>query len=214
MNKFPFIETEPLPRPKAQPRDISDHLLDFRIDIIRRASLAILLVAGAAGWIVMSLNPFPAWAFLILLILMAVAAICRQNAEDHPRLARYGLFAGLLLGALGLMVTNAETWIPYIALPIIFLGSILVRRGEFISGASVMLVAILLVALDYRGYSLLAFAVSLLLTISIAWVVTFMLNTTLSWYQATLEQADQSPGGNPPASRRIEQGLEKPDPGQ
>jgi signal transduction histidine kinase/CheY-like chemotaxis protein len=189
LNK-PIFE-EVVPRPESPPGDISDHLLDFRIDITRRASLAILLVAGTATWMVMSLNPFPAWAFLTLLILMAIAAVARQYAEAYPRLARVGLFAGLLLGALGLMFGNIETWIPFITLPVIFLGSILVERGEFISGAGVMAAAIILDALNVRTYPLLALAISLILTISVAWVVTFMVNTTLTWYQGTLQQAGQ-----------------------
>ena len=62
---------ETIHSPNAQRQDITDHLVDFRIEIIRRASLAVMLVAGTAAWMVMSLNPFPGWAFLILLLLVA-----------------------------------------------------------------------------------------------------------------------------------------------
>ena len=100
-------------------------------------------------------------------------------------------FSACWVGVLGLILFNAETWIPFVALPVIFLGSILVNRGEFVSGASIFGLTAVLVLFHLRDYPLLAYAIALILTISIAWVVTFMLNTTLNWYQATLGQSNQ-----------------------
>lgn len=50
------------------PPDITDHLADFRVEIVRRAALAVMFVAGAAAWMLMSLDPFPVGGFVILLI--------------------------------------------------------------------------------------------------------------------------------------------------
>jgi len=41
----------------------------------------------------------------------------------------------------------------------------------------------------WREYPLLAFSISLIMTLSVAWVVIFMSNTSLSWYQVSLEQS-------------------------
>lgn len=106
-------------------------------------------------------------------------------------MARYAFFAGLLAGVLGLMLTSSEPWLPFVALPVIFLGSILVSRGEFISGGAIFLaVTIALAWLGWREYPLLAFAASLVMTLTVAWVVIFMSNTSLSWYQVMLEQSN------------------------
>lgn len=179
------------PSPDIKPPDFSDHLLDFRIEIVRRASLVVMLITGLAAWMVMSLNPFPVWAFLILLVLMGLAALAHRFADDYPRPARYGLFISLLAGVLGLMSVNFEGWLPFVALPVILLSSILVERGEFIAGGCLLALTAGLTWLGWREYPLLAFAVALFLTVAIAWVVIFMLNTTLSWYQVTLDQSNR-----------------------
>ncbi|HEY9075393.1 MAG TPA: ATP-binding protein [Anaerolineaceae bacterium] len=171
--------------------DLTRRLQDFRAEITRRAALALMVVAGASAWMVTSLNPFPGWALLVLLGLFGLAWVARRNAEEHPDFSRYALFAGGLAGCFALMAAAPENWIPFVTLPVIFLGSILVNRGEWIAGGITFSVVAGMTWLGWREYPLLAFAVAVMLTVMIAWVVIFMLNTSLGWYQVMLDQANR-----------------------
>ena len=176
--------------PNFQTPQITNHLLDFRTEIIRRASIAFMFVVGTAVWLVMSLNPFPAWAFLILLVVFIVAWVVYRRSQDHPTFARMMLFGGTMAGLLGIMLVESDPWVPFITLPLIFLSSVLFDHGELISGGCALLVSALLVWLGWRDYPLLAYAAGLVLTVSISWVVIFMVNTTLGWYGSMLDQSN------------------------
>ena len=171
--------------------NLADQLVEFRVEITRRAALAFMLVSGISAWMVMSLNPFPLIAFLILLCVAALSLWIWTKADDRPTLTRYLLFATGLCAVLGLVTFTNAAWLPFTTLPVVLLASMLVERGEFYAGGSAWIAVALLTWIDGRDIPLLAYSVALALTVLIAWVVTFMVNTSLSWYQQTLNQAEQ-----------------------
>jgi signal transduction histidine kinase/CheY-like chemotaxis protein len=171
--------------------NIYDQLRSFRAEIVRRTALAFVLITGTSAWLVLSTYPFPLWTFLVLVLLFCLGLTVYNISVDHPSRARYLMFCIALFGPIALMLVSTEQWIPFIILPFVFIGSIVVNRGEVILGGIFAASILLLNILGWREYHIQGFTLALVLTVSLSWVVIYMVNTSLSWYQSMLDQSNK-----------------------
>ena len=177
--------------PPVENRGFSAHLQEFQVEIVRRTSLAVVVFCGTAAWYSMSFFPFPLLGFLALVVMFGLGIFIRASAGEHPTRSRYLMLGLALLGPVVLMTTWPAPWIPFLTLPFVFVSSLTVDYGEWLSGACYAAAAGLLTLTGLRSYPLPAFLISISLTVALSWVVIYMVNQTLEWYESMLEGSNR-----------------------
>lgn len=164
---------------------------DMRSEIIAGISWLLMISGGLAIWRAINLNPMPLDVIAFLTGIVLLAWLTREVSKKRPRIGRYLLIVGLHIGLLLAVIAFDNPLIPFMAVPLIFLNAILIRRGEVVTTMSILLSAILIWHMQGRAYPLPEMALFLGVSVGVAWFVVHTLNTALQWYVTTLDQVEK-----------------------
>ena len=154
---------------------------DMRSEIIAGISWLLMISGGLAIWRAINLNPMPLDVIAFLTGIVLLAWLTREVSKKRPRIGRYLLIVGLHIGLLLAVIAFDNPLIPFMAVPLIFLNAILIRRGEVVTTMSILLSVILIWHMQGRAYPLPEMALFLGVSVGVAWFVVHTLNTALKW---------------------------------
>lgn len=167
------------------------NLSDLRSQVTLRLALLAITVAQFCILLYEAPTTFPLEMLFFWLLLTGVGVTALALADRRATLSRHvlvwGLTAVLLLG----MVLFPVSWLPFLAVLIIFCGALLVRGSEFVAGLLPAAAAFWLNHQGVRAYPLTGVLTNLLLAMIIAWLTVRTLYTVLDWLWRTHQKAER-----------------------
>lgn len=169
----------------------SDSLEEIRSRLIWRLSFVLIGFGVAATWYVLVQRDLPfADAAIPFLFVVFVRAV-QVTLKDNPVLARYLFVWGMAVHLIAALLVFTDSWLPYIAVPIVFVSAMLISYGSVITAALFIAVASLLYLTDTRAYGLFGLTIVLALTAGIGWLSAYTLFTVVHWYSAMQERSQR-----------------------
>ncbi|MBI1877708.1 MAG: response regulator [Chloroflexi bacterium] len=168
-----------------------DNLEDLRGQLTQRVVLIVAFASSLLMWLTLSYWPFPFRVFGFGGALLGLSLAVRALTPIRSALARHLLVWGLTSGLLAAMGWFTYDWLPFLALPLIFIGAMLASGSGLIIAALVTLLAIWLERLGVRDYPMSELLFMLSLGTVLAWLTVRTLYTALQWTHTTQQRADQ-----------------------
>jgi len=167
------------------------NLEELRRQVVRRLAL-LLAGAGAVGtWLLMPLRPFPAAEFWLIVVLMCLGIAILLLQEKRLTTARHLLVWGLTAGLATAMWQFSMVWVPFLGVPIIFVGAMLISRGELAVGGLIAAAAAWLTSVQVSTIPLPGLLGALALGVILAWITVRTLYTALEWAWTMQVRADE-----------------------
>jgi len=163
----------------------------LRSQLAGRLGLVVMIVGGLLAWVCPAQRPFPVVEFGVLIVLVVVGWSVWRLVAIHPATARHLLVWGLNAALLAAMGLFPGLWLPFLGLPLAFIGAILVTGGEFAVLSMTAVLAIGLTCAGVRSYPLAQLIVALILGTALAWLTVRTLSTALEWAWTMQERADR-----------------------
>jgi len=168
-----------------------DTLNDLRTLLIRQT---VLLVGGfslALSYWVLAAPQFQVALFTALVGFVVGLGMLYQQTRTNLQLARYSIVVWLNLALPVAMLLTDATWIPFLGLPIILMGSMLVSHSGFLTGILILISAFWLTTLGDRTYPLEPITALTILTTLATWRMVETFFTALMWYSSMQHRADK-----------------------
>jgi signal transduction histidine kinase/CheY-like chemotaxis protein len=144
-----------------------------------------------AMWLALPQNPFSLIAFIMLSGLLGLGLSVSLLMTQRPVLARHLLIWGVDVALLTAMALIADSWLPFLGAPLIFISALLIAGSELVTALVVGLAASWLVWNESRMYALPGLLITLTLSVMVAWLTVRTLYTTLRWTRNMQQRADQ-----------------------
>jgi signal transduction histidine kinase/CheY-like chemotaxis protein len=157
--------------------------LTQRIAILSMVSGSLLIWLNLIRW------PLPIIEFGLGAALLGMGWGARALESRRPTLARHLLVWGLTVLLLAGMGSLSDPWLPFLALPLMLVSTMLVQGGGVITAGLVTALAIWLTRTETQVYSLTELIVALALGMVLAWLMVHTLYTTLQWTQTMQRRA-------------------------
>jgi signal transduction histidine kinase/CheY-like chemotaxis protein len=162
----------------------------LRGELVGQMTLLLIVASSVLIWLNLVRWPFPLVDVGLEGALLGIGLGTRALAGGSPRLARHVLSWGLAGALLVAMGAFPDPWIPFLALPLVLVDTVLLSKGGFAAAGLVAAWAIWLTRVGIRAYPLTHLAILLTLGTILAWLVVTMLCTALQWAQAARKRAD------------------------
>src|SRR5579871_2608417 len=169
----------------------SDSLEDLRCRLTWRLGFVLIGFGILGAWYLLIRRdlPFESSGYVCLLI---VLARCVQVILDrNPVLARHLLVWGVIAHVLVAMLLFSDPWLPYIALPCVFVSAMLINNGSIFTAGSIAGLVILLNLTGARDYPLGELTITLALAAISSWLGAYTMFTAVHWYRAMQERSEQ-----------------------
>ncbi len=163
--------------------DLRSQLTD-RLAIFLMASSALLL------WLSMIQRPFLLVFFALLAALLTLGIATRSLLSSSPVAARHLLVWGLCAGLVIAMYLFPDTWLPFIGLPLTFVGALLVSGGGLATAGIVAAAAVWLATTLERAYTTPGIVIVLAVAVVVAWLAVRTVYTALEWAYTMQQRAD------------------------
>lgn len=157
------------------------NLNELRTEMTRHLAIFLIAASAVAFWFELARSVRPTEALLPWVTLVAVGIIVFLLNTISPLSARYLLMIGLGGGLILEMYLFPELWIPFLALPIIFVGAVLISHSEWFLAFGIGTVAIYYHHLGAREYPLPEMLLTLMGGTLLAWLAVKSLYTALEW---------------------------------
>lgn len=175
---------------------LTEHALSNKLDafysnLTRKLSLLLIAAGLGAAWALLPQPDYPYRALPFLAALSALGgwALALLNREKE-RAARLLLVGGSLALLTGAMLVLSSPWIPFLAIPLMLAGAMLL--ANFYGLGITLLVLALSAALNglgLRAYPLFELSVLMATCQVVNWLTVNTITTTVGWYQVTQEQS-------------------------
>ena len=149
--------------------------------------MCLVLVFGASS----HLQSVPIIWVGVLGALWAVGWGGRAPRAARPIVARHLLVWGLTGGLLAAMGLFHAPWLPFLGLPLAFVGAMLVAGGEFATVGPIVALGVWLGRSGARAYPLAGMFISLALGTGLAWLIVRTFYTALEWAWSMQQRADR-----------------------
>lgn len=167
------------------------NLEDLRAQLTERLALVLMGASGLLAWWTLPQNPFPVALFGLSILLLGLGTGVRILVGARQALARHLLVWGLSAGPLAAMWLFSEPWLPFLSIPLVFVGAMLISGGglaiAFVGGAF----AVWLYYGGVRAYPIPELFAVLALGVALAWQTVRTLYTALEWAWTMQQRADQ-----------------------
>jgi signal transduction histidine kinase/DNA-binding response OmpR family regulator len=170
--------------------ELDPNLEELRGHLVVRVALLTMEVSGLLAWLALPRQPFPIIAFGLLAALLGLGIGARMLINIYPTLARHLLVWGLTAGLLTAMWQFPDPWLPFLGLPLTFIGAVLVPGGEFATASAIAALAAWLARSGARTYPLPELLFVLALDVALAWQIVRTLYTALEWAWTMQQRAD------------------------
>ncbi|MBZ0306145.1 MAG: response regulator [Anaerolineae bacterium] len=167
---------------------LRNHLDILRLDIVRNISMVVMIGSGLAIWRMINLSPLSWLGILYVCVLMLMGWLVWYLLQHQAVYAKHLLMWGGNIALFVAILLFPDRHLPYMAIFLTFVSSILVSRGELVTAGGVFVEVVYLWRFESRPYPLFELAVYLILSLIIAWLVIHTLYTALQWYSITYEQ--------------------------
>ena len=160
------------------------------------------MLAGRTAWVLVAAGGlgalqtlprihFSGLAFLAFSLLLVLGLVSRYLNKQAPRPARGLLIGGSTLLLLTSLALFPASWLPLLALPIIFLAAMLAAGAEIAAALAVIAGVAWLTYGARRSYDLVDVAAALVLGIVLARLVAHTFHEALQWAWSMQERADE-----------------------
>jgi len=156
-------------------------------------SVALVPLIAAAGLVVYLIQlgrPVSIGSLSVVVALSALSLGVLRLNETRPRLACHLLVWALTLGFVIAMAINAEPWLPFTGLTLVFISGLLITGAQILTGGALLAAAAWLGVSGARAYPLTMLLVALVLNVILTWLVVRTLYTALEWAWTMQQRAD------------------------
>jgi signal transduction histidine kinase/CheY-like chemotaxis protein len=168
-----------------------DILQEFRLDMLQRLTITIMVLCFSAALMLIFLEPVPHKFIFSLYVFSGLTFLVRNLTNDYPNLSRY-LFVLLLYAGLGVhLALFPFAWTLYLALPITLISALLV---SYLNRVLLGVVLVGATAAIYSGEFSSAVqgdVVLVLVMLVVAHSVTQTCITALIWYHSMYQKAGE-----------------------
>jgi signal transduction histidine kinase len=162
-----------------------DTLQDLRAEMVGRLTLVAVVFYASMMYLLLLNVPLRVDIFGVLGVAAVAVIAIRRRARRHLDLARYVLLALLHVTFIAALYIMREPWLPYMGLPLVFIGGMIVTHGHMMSAVVIFGISTLL---DSSAAEVLA--VTLLLTVAVTHTAVSTFYTALMWYSSMQKRAD------------------------
>jgi len=151
------------------------------------------LIIGTGSVLAVTLllqEPFPAVRFSLLVALAALGKSVQSMQDSRDRSARAVLVWGMTVELLVAMWLVRDPWVPFLALPLVFVGAFLVPSASYLGSGLVLALAVGLTLSGVRSYPLRELASALTCSVILSWLVVRTLCTALEWAWTMQKRSD------------------------
>jgi len=142
-------------------------------------------------WASSPLQSFPIISLGLLGALLALGWGVRASRGARPIVARHLMVWGLTSGLLAAMGLFHAPWLPFLGLPLAFVGAMLIGGGEFATVGPIVALGVWLGRSGSRAYPLAGMFISLALGTGLAWLIVRTFYTALEWAWSMQQRADR-----------------------
>lgn len=167
---------------------IRSPLNDLRLDIVSKLSMLVMVSSGFAIWRAINAQPLSWYAIAALGVIFGLGWLVRKLAHQNPGQAKYLLVGGGNLSLILAVYFSPNPYLPFLAILVAFISSILLSRGELITASCLLIEIVFLNRFENRAYPLFELSVLLLFTIILSWLMIQTIYTALDWYSITYGQ--------------------------
>lgn len=162
----------------------SDSLEEIRSRLVWRMSFILIGLGIAVTWYVLVRHDLPFACALVPFLLVVFTRIIQVMTKDQPILARRLFVWSMAAHLTGALLVFTDSWIAYIAVPVVFVSAMLISNGSWTTAALFVGVTTLLDLSGLRSYELAELALLLMLTAGMGWISAYTLFTVVHWYSA------------------------------
>ncbi len=166
------------------------NLEDLRGQLAGRLALALIISSIALIWISWPQETFPFFGVLPLAALLALGGVVHVLVGVRPALARHLLVWSLTAGLLVAMELFPAPWLPFLGLPLSFVGALLISGGGLAVAGMTGALATWLTYRGLRAYPFPELLMTLVLGMVFAWQTVRTLYTALEWAWTMQQRAD------------------------
>ena len=170
------------------------NLKELRDQLTNRLAILCFGLCGFAIWLdlVRVAQPFPApdtgfWAVLMLLSVIVLTLHNRQRSE----LARFILVGGLTAGQMVALYLFPDPWLPFISIPLILVGALLVPFSYAVIAAAVGLQSYLYYVQGVRHYPYVGVSIALTTAAFLSVLIVRTFYTALDWAWNSQQRAEK-----------------------
>ncbi|MBZ0297549.1 MAG: hypothetical protein K8L99_33645, partial [Anaerolineae bacterium] len=164
--------------------DFSVNLEEIRSRLIWRLSLLLIGFGIVATWYVLLQRDIPLAAVGIPVSFVIFMRVVQVMLNDKPSYGIYFFVWGTVAHFIAALFIFDNPWLPYFAVPWVFISAMLIRNGGLINTAIFVFVATLLNITGVRSYPLLELTVLLTLSAGSSWISAYTLFSVVHWYSA------------------------------
>src|SRR5262245_44093888 len=116
----------------------TNSLQDLRGEMLNRFAILVTIFSGLGAYLLLFNTPFRFDLAMVAIAAAGIAIVAARGAQLRPRLARYGIIAGLhgcLLAAMVLYPPPMGAWLPLASLPLTLMSALLVSHSSVFSAA-------------------------------------------------------------------------------
>jgi signal transduction histidine kinase/CheY-like chemotaxis protein len=174
-----------------------DNLTDLRGQLIGRLAIGLmgasvfLMCLVLLVWASSPLQSFPIILLGLFGALLVLGWGVRASRDARPIVARHLLVWGLTGGLLAAMELFHAPWLPFLGLPLAFVGAMLMAGGEFATVGPIVALGVWLGRSGARAYALPELFISLALGVGLAWLIVRTFYTALEWAWTMQQRADR-----------------------
>lgn len=173
-------------------RNEPEHTLEeLRSALVRRLALSLLLASGLLTWFTLIQWPFPVFLFGLGIALLGMALSTKALLDTRPVLARHLLAWGSVAALLVAMWHYVNPWLPFLALLLVFVNTMLMLGGGMITAGLVGGLVTWLSSMGFRSYPYPELLALLALATAVAWLSVHTLYTAVEWARTTQQRADR-----------------------
>ena len=168
------------------------NLEDLRQQLAARLAFVLVVTGGLIAWAILPVQPLNTTVFALSLALVGVGLLAWRLNTGRPRLARHIL----VWGATALLViaiwTIDSPWLPFLGLLVTFANAFLVWSSGWLAASAAGLLTVWLSSTEpSRAYAVPTILITLLIGVSLSWLVINTLYTALQWARTMQRRADE-----------------------
>lgn len=164
--------------------NFGDSLEEIRSRLVWRLSFFLIGFGVAATWYVLVRRDLPFAGASIPFFFTVFVRVVQLMLNKDPVQARYVFVWGMVAHLIAALLVFSDPWLPYVAIPCVFIIAMLMSNGGPISAAIFVAVTGLLNLAGIRSYQLFELTVVLTFAASSSWLSAYTLFTVVHWYSA------------------------------
>lgn len=166
-----------------------DILQEFRLDMLQRLMITIIVLCFTATGLLIFQDPLPHRFILALHLFAGMIFVMSSLTRQWPNLGRYG-FVGLLYVGLGLHLAFFPfSWTPYLLLPILLVSGLLISYFTSMALVALLGFCAMVIYTDQFSLQVQGYLFLVLVTLVVSRSVIQTCITALIWYHSMYQQA-------------------------